>query len=111
MRNLSILAILYAFVIITCMLYSCSASRELTKEEMVVPPQMLETAYNLVRAKLVKLKIENAVVIEIDTLSCSKRYSRYYDSWIEEVLNTGRTVEEYFIAYKVSARNKPYFVQ
>jgi hypothetical protein len=92
-------------------LASCSSSRELTTEEMVVPTKVMETAYNLVRTKLVKLNIENDVVIEIDTLSCSKRYSRYYDSWIEEVLNTGRTVEEYFIAYKVSVQYRPYLVQ
>ncbi len=65
---------------------SCTSERLLTKEEGTVPPQMLETAYNLVRAKLVKLNIENDVVIEIDTLSCSKRYSRYDDSWIREVM-------------------------
>lgn len=78
---------------------------------MVVPPKVMEAAYNLIRTKLVKLNIENDVVIEIDTLSCSKRYSRYDDSWIREVMNVGRTVEEYFIAYKVSARNKPYFFE
>lgn len=102
-----VLACLLLAIVVT----SCTSERLLTKEERSVPTQMLETAYNLVRAKLVKLNIENDVVIEIDTLSCSKRYSRFYDSWIGEVLNVGRTVEEYFIAYKVSARNKPYFVQ
>jgi hypothetical protein len=90
------------------MLASCSASRELTKEERTVPPEMLETAYNLVRAKLVKLQLVEKVVVEIDTVGCSRNYSMKYDSWFLEMLDIGHRLERNDIRYKLSVRGKPY---
>lgn len=73
-----------------------------------MPPAMLETAYNLVRAKLVRLGLAQRVDVEIDSSRCSRSSSTQYDSWLMEMLNLGQPVERNHIWYKLTVHGKPY---
>jgi hypothetical protein len=91
-------------------LLSCSVSRELTKEEMIVPPKVMETAYNLIRAKLEKYNIQRDVLIEIDSLASRGAVDWEADPFtgmLFPIKSEGAT--EFYIRYKTSVRNKPYF--
>lgn len=99
-----------ALAIFAVMLASCSSSRELTKEEMAVPPKVMETAYNLIRAKLGKYNIQNDVLIEIDSLASQRAVDWEADPFsgkLFPIKSEGAT--EFYIRYKTSVRNKPYF--
>lgn len=106
-KKLMVLACFLFVIAIT----SCTSQRPITREEYekyTVPPQMLETAYNLVRAKLAKLNFVEQIRIEIDTAKCAKYYSIQYDSWFMELLNIGLRQERNVIHYKLSVPRKPY---
>ncbi|MBL7991134.1 MAG: hypothetical protein JNN25_06820 [Candidatus Kapabacteria bacterium] len=103
-----------ALVLVLCAILSlhsssCSSQRALTKEERRVPPAMLETAYNLVRAKLVRLGLAQRVDVEIDSSQCERRYYQRYDTWLAEVLGIGQQVAVNVIRYFLTVRGKPYF--
>lgn len=98
-----------AGVLFAVVLASCSSLRPFAKEDFVVPPQMLETVYNLVRAKLVKLQFAEKVDVEIDTVGCYRSYSMHYDSWFMQMLDIGHHLERNDIRYKLTVRGKPYF--
>lgn len=89
---------------------SCSSQRALTKEERRVPPAMLETAYNLVRAKLVRLGLAQKVDVEIDSSQCEREYYQRYDTWLAEMLGMGQQVAVNVVRYLLTVRGKPYFI-
>lgn len=88
---------------------SCSSQRALTKEERRVPPAMLETAYNLVRAKLKYLRVEDGIDIIIDTSSIERHVNRSYLSLWERLLNIPQERTFFRINFRVQIKNKPYF--
>lgn len=90
-------------------LSSCSSQRALTKEERRVPPAMLETASNLVRAKLRYLGVRDDVDVIIDTNSSERRVERTYLSLWEKFLNIRQARILFCINFQVQIKNKPYF--
>lgn len=108
MKSAAKILLVIASMLLGIAITSCISQQPLTKEERKVPPQILETAYNLVRAKLVKLHLVEKIIVEIDTAMCYKSYSMRYDSWFMEMLNIGHRLENNNIHYKLSVFGKPY---
>lgn len=108
MKSAEKILLVIASMLLGIAISSCISQQPLTKEERKVPPQILETAYNLVRAKLVKLNLVEKIIVEIDTARCSRNYSIQYDSWFMEMLNIGHRLESSNIHYKLSVFGKPY---
>ncbi len=100
---------LFSIALSLLMLVSCASERRVPSSYFKAPPAIMETGYNLVRAKLNTLGVLDKVEVEMDSASCTYRKGRYNQSWIEEVLNIGKESERIDYYYFLRAVGKPYF--
>jgi hypothetical protein len=97
---------LFILSLLLLLLCSCASERYVQGRSK---PEIIETGYNLIRAKLNKLGLLDKYIVEMDTLSCRHRKSKNYGgSWLGELLGIGTEREIIEFWYFLSVVEKPY---
>jgi hypothetical protein len=89
------------------LLCSCASERYVQGRSK---PEIIETGYNLIRAKLNKLGVLDKVEVFMDSSRCThSKGKNYYGSWFNELFDIGEEEESISYDYVLQAVGKPYF--
>lgn len=95
------------FFVVLLLMSSCASDRYISSRSK---PEIIETGYNLIRAKLNKLGLLEKYVVEMDTASCWHiKRKNYHGSWFAELLDIGETEESFEYGYILKVVGKPYW--